>query len=66
MNDIKFEAKNDDTVDSTGCLAVQVPIAVARFSDLVWLLAASSVRRILKRGGGGGGGAETSENLRGT
>ena len=43
MNDIKFEDQNDHTVDQyTGSLGLQVPVAVAKFSDLVWLLTATS------------------------
>ena len=44
MNDIKFEAKNDYAVDQfwKPSLCLQVPIAVAKFSDLVRLLTAAS------------------------
>ena len=38
MNDIKFEAKNDILQISNGSLRLQVPVAVAKFSDLIKLL----------------------------
>ena len=42
MIDIKFEAKTGHTEISTGILGLPVLLAVAKFSDLVRLLTASS------------------------